>query len=212
MPGKTIRSAFSIGVALLTLSASFALGQNADKNSAGPTKNDLQLRVVEPLPGATVVGSSVRVTVATSLPRTTQESSGTSNMPNPSFRVYLGNTLKGEIKRDDNVLTIEDVPVGSQRLIVEAMNSSGEVIDRKEIKFQTVAAVAATAPLGQIPEPATASAPPPVAPATAMAPATASSLSTSKDLPHTASAAPRAALAGLALITVGLLVSRNPGA
>src|SRR5262249_57875118 len=41
--------------------AAAALGQNADKNSAGPTKNDYRLRVVEPAEGATVTGPTVRV-------------------------------------------------------------------------------------------------------------------------------------------------------
>jgi hypothetical protein len=135
-----------------------------------------------------------------------------------SRRVYLGNTLKGELKRDENVLTIENVPVGSQRLVVEALNVSGEVIDRKEIRFQTVAASSATTssstpmteqkPTADAP-PAAPAAPAPervAVPATAPEPATAV-----KELPHTASGAPRAAMAGLALILAGLLVSRKPG-
>jgi hypothetical protein len=231
MPKKRTHPIVPISFVFLMLAAGLALGQNADKNSAGPTKNDIQLRVVEPLEGATVVGSSVRVTVANSLPRTTQESTGTANMPNPSFRVYLGNTLKGELKRDENVLTIESVPVGSQRLVVEAINPSGEVIDRKEIRFQTVATSAATTSSSTSmteektttyapPAPQVASAPEPVtAPATAKAPEPVIGTATAKTpehhmaaktLPQTASAAPRAALAGVGLILAGLLlVSRK---
>jgi hypothetical protein len=210
MPKKRNHHIFPIGIVFLLLAAGLVLGQNADKNSAGPTKNDVQLRIVEPVEGATVVGSSVRVIVANRLPRT-EESTGTANMPNPSFRVYLGNTLKGELKRDENVLTIENVSVGSQRLVVEAMNSSGEVIDRKEIRFQTVATSPATAssstPMTE--QKPTSYAPPPVASAPEPVAAPAPEPMTAKALPQTASAAPRAALAGLALILAGLLVSRK---
>ena len=209
---------FPIAAAFLLLAAGLAFGQNADKNSAGPTKNDLKLRIVEPVEGSTIIGSTVRATVSNALPRAPQESTGTSNMPNPSYRVYLGNTLKGELKRDENVLTIENVPVGSQRIVVEALNSSGEIIDRKEIQFQTVATSSTTTSSSSAmteqkpaaappPAPQVASAPEPVAapaPATAPEPVTAM-----KTLPQTASTAPRAALAGFGLILAGLLVSRK---
>jgi hypothetical protein len=200
----------------LLLGAGLALGQNADKNSSGPTKNDFRLRVIEPVEGGTVVGTSVRVSVSNEVPQPTQEATGTNNMPNPSFRIYLGNTLKGEIKRDENVLTIENVPAGSQKLVIEAMNSSGEIVDRKEINFKTVpatsTAASSSAPateLGQMPSSAPPSAPraaAPPAPEVVPAPAPAIAMDT---LPHTASSAPRAALAGIALVLAGLLVPRK---
>ena len=148
----------------LLLGAGLALGQNADNKSAGPTKNNFRLRVVEPVEGGTVVGTTVRVTVSNEVPQPTQEAKGTNNMPNPSFRIYLGNTLAGEIKRDENVLAIENVPAGEQKLVIEAMNSSGEIVDRKEINFHTVpaasAAVASSAPATELrPMPSSASRP-----------------------------------------------------
>lgn len=218
----------------MLLGAGLALGQNAGNKSSGPSQNTFRLRVIEPVEGGTVVGSAVRVTVSNELSQPTQEARGTNNMPNPSFRVYLGNTLRGEIKRDANVLTIDNVPPGSQKLVVEAMNSSGEIVDRKEINFQTVAAasavVASSAPtteLKQIPSavPHSASkAPAPPAreidPAPAAAPevkgttlpqtARAAAPEVNRTtLPQTASSAPRAALAGIALVVVGLLVARK---
>ena len=200
-----------VAVALL-LGAGLALGQNAGNKSAGPTGNDFRLRVIEPVEGGTVVGTSVRVTVSNEVPQPTQEATGTSNMPNPSFRIYLGNTLKGELKRDENVMTIDNVPAGSQKLVIEALNSSGEIVDRKEINFKTVPATSAvassSAPATELkPMPASAPPAPPAreyVPAPAAAPAVAMST-----LPHTASSAPRAALAGIALILAGLLVSRK---
>jgi hypothetical protein len=214
------RKPLLVAISLL-LGAGLAFGQNADNKSAGPTKNTFRLRVIEPVEGGTVVGTTVRVTVSNEVPQPTQEARGTNNMPNPSFRIYLGNTLKGEIKRDENVLTIDNVPAGSQKLVIEAMNSSGEIVDRKEINFNTVpatsAAVSSSAPTTEL-KPMPSSAPPsapaasaPPAPlarevVTAPAPAPAIDMST---LPHTASSAPRAALAGIALILAGLLVSRK---
>jgi LPXTG-motif cell wall-anchored protein len=202
----------------LMLGAGLALGQNAGNKSSGPTQNTFRLRVIEPIEGGTVVGSAVRVTVSNEVPQPTQEARGTNNMPNPSFRVYLGNTLKGEIKRDENVLTIDNVPAGSQKLVIEAMNSSGEIVDRKEINFQTVAAasaaVASSAPTTELrpmpsaPPRSASTAPEPPAPAIATAPAAAPEVDRTT-LPQTASSAPSSALAGVALVLAGLLVSRK---
>jgi LPXTG-motif cell wall-anchored protein len=202
----------------LMLGAGLALGQNAGNKSSGPTQNTFRLRVIEPIEGGTVVGSAVRVTVSNEVPQPTQEARGTNNMPNPSFRVYLGNTLKGEIKRDENVLTIDNVPAGSQKLVIEAMNSSGEIVDRKEINFQTVAAasaaVASSAPTTELrpmpsaPPRSASTAPEPPAPAIAPAPAAAPEVDRTT-LPQTASSAPSSALAGVALVLAGLLVSRK---
>jgi hypothetical protein len=205
----------------LLLGAGLALGQNAGNKSAGPTQNTFRLRVIEPVEGGTVVGTTVRVTVSNEVPQPTQEARGTNNMPNPSFRIYLGNTLKGEIKRDENVLSIDNVPAGSQKLVIEAMNSSGEIVDRKEINFKTVPAssgtVSSSAPATELkPMPAAAPpvaskayeppAPPPPAREVVAPPAPALDMSA---LPHTASSAPRAGLAGIALVLAGLLMSRK---
>jgi hypothetical protein len=202
----------------LFLGAGLALAQNAGNKSAGPTKNDFRLRVLEPVEGGTVLGTTVRVSLSNEVPQPTQEATGTNNMPNPSFRVYLGNTLKGEMKRDENVMTIENVPVGSQKLVIEAMNSSGEIVDRKEINFKTVPASSATASssapateLKPMPASATASAPKASAPPAREVVSAPASVPTvdMKALPHTASSAPRAAVAGMALLLAGLLVSRK---
>lgn len=197
----------------LLLGAGLAFGQNANNKSAGPTKNDFRLRVLEPVEGGTVVGTTVRVAVSNEVPQPTQEATGTNSMPNPSFRIYLGNTLKGEIKRDANVLTIDNVPAGSQKLVIEAMNSSGEIVDRKEINFTTVpatsSAVNSLPPVAEV-KPMTIVAQAPAPPALEVAPAPAPAPVIDRTtLPHTASSAPRAALGGIALILAGLLVSRK---
>src|ERR1017187_1945570 len=57
------RASTQIALAGLLCFAPMALAQNADQNSAGPTRNQLQLRLTEPREGAQITGSSVRVAV-----------------------------------------------------------------------------------------------------------------------------------------------------
>src|ERR1700693_919806 len=51
-----------VGMALFAV-AGMVVAQNADQNTGGPTRNTLQLRLIEPAEGATISGDSVRVTV-----------------------------------------------------------------------------------------------------------------------------------------------------
>ncbi|HEY6051078.1 MAG TPA: LPXTG cell wall anchor domain-containing protein [Thermoanaerobaculia bacterium] len=198
---------------LVLLGVRGAFAQNADQNTAGPTKNDFRLRIVEPREGATIAGGTVQVTVTNVIGQSMQKNANTSDMPNPSYRIYLGNTLMGEMKRDQNVFTMENVPAGSHKLVVQALNPSGEIIGRQEVGFRTVK-TAAPANVESRPQPAAtetteaAANPPPV---TEAAPAPAYTYGDSKPaaLPKTASSAPGAALAGLGLIFSGLLVSRK---
>lgn len=200
---------------LVLLGVRGAFAQNADQNTAGPTKNDFRLRIVEPREGATIAGGTVQVTVTNVIGQSTQKNASTSDMPNPSYRIYLGNTLMGEMKRDQNVFTMENIPAGSHKLVVQALNPSGEIIGRKEVNFRTVK-TGAPASVESRPEhvaaateTTTAAANPP--PATEAAPAPAYTYGDSKpaELPKTASSAPGAALAGLGLILAGLMVSRK---
>ena len=70
--------------------ASLAFAQNADKNSAGPTKNDYRLRVIEPREGATVAGDVVRVVVDTRIPAEVgSEKVDVNTMPRPMIDVFL---------------------------------------------------------------------------------------------------------------------------
>ena len=60
---KRILRSISAAIGVLVIAA-LAMAQNADKNTAGPTANQLQLRLTEPREGATITGTQVRVTVA----------------------------------------------------------------------------------------------------------------------------------------------------
>lgn len=210
-----------IRVTLLVLAlgafAGLALAQNADYNTAGPTANQLQLRVTEPVEGATITGTQVRVGLGynTSLFGQGQGTKfGEPNFPMPIFEVYLDNDLKASLKGTDaNVTFIENVPPGNHKLAVLAKNISGEVIDRKELNIVTVPAVAAatekTTLVEERPAPAPPPAPAPMVEAPAPPPPPAPAPMEREALPATGSAYPTLAVAGLALVAVGLTLARK---
>jgi LPXTG-motif cell wall-anchored protein len=120
----------------------------------------------------------------------------------------LKTTLKGT---ESNAATISGVPPGSHKIVLVALNVSGEVIDRKEIPVQTVPVVAEkdTEPVKPAAEPmkpeAAAPAPPPPAPIAVEPPP----ITEKRALPKTASPYAALALAGVALLTTGLLLTRK---
>jgi hypothetical protein len=217
-----MRSKTSSLIAALVLfaAAGMLVAQNADPNTGGPTKNTLKLRLVEPAEGATISGSSVRVTVGynNQVFGTGQGSRfGESNFPQPRFDVYVDNKLNATLKgTESNTATIENVAPGSHKIAVVALNVSGEVIDRKEVGITTTSVTIAQSTTSSSISTAPAPAPAPeAAPAPAPAPryepppAPAPAAPVESTLPHTASAAPRLALMGLALVATGLLLGRK---
>ena len=138
MRGKT--SGFIVALALFAV-AGMVVAQNADQNSGGPTKNTLKLRLVEPLEGASITGSSVRVAVDynhTVFGTGQGTKFGEANFPQPRFDVYLDNTLKITLKgTESNTTVIDNVPAGTHKVVVVALNVSGEIIDRKEVSVTT---------------------------------------------------------------------------
>jgi hypothetical protein len=216
----------SIAATAAFVFTALAFAQSADKNTAGPTANQLQLRLTEPAEGSTITGNQVRVTVAYNRVVFGQGQGtkfGEPNFPHPVFDVFLDNDLKASLKGgESNVATIESVPPGDHKVVVLAKNISGEVIDRKEVNFRSVpAATVEVAPAAPPPAAAatqerietTTSAPPPPPPAPAPAPE-ATTADTTPDrtddtIPATGSSYPRLALMGLALVTAGLLFARK---
>ncbi len=140
------RTRLSLTALAVALVSSLAFAQNADPNTSGPTKNDYRLRVVEPAEGATITGGTVRVVVNTAVRDQLgdQEKRDSNSMPRPMVDIYIDDTHQGTLKNDTNVMSVDAVSPGSHKLVVVAKNMSGEIIDRKEIKFSTVAATAAT--------------------------------------------------------------------
>ena len=218
MNRTTLRS-ITAAIGVLVISA-LAIAQNADKNTAGPTANQLQLRLTEPTEGSTITGTQVRVTVAYNATTFGQRQGtrfGEPNFPHPIFDVFLDNDLRQSLKGgESNVAMIENVPAGDHKIVVMAKNISGEVIDRKEVSFKSIPAVeVAVAPAAppapaateQMTEPATP--PAPAAPPAPPAPAVTADTDTEEELPATASAHPRTALMGLSLVLAGLLLARK---
>lgn len=203
--------------------ANLALAQNADKNSAAPTKNDLKLRIVEPAEGAVITGGTVRITIDYDRThyRTAEGTKRTENFPEPTFDVFVDNTRMQTVKGgESNVATLENIPPGSHKIVVMAKNISGEVVDRKEINIQTVPeSAAATSSQSNPPvstEPSTSRYPSASSGTSSSMPQTAgdTSISASKTarsttLPKTASDAPRAGAIGVALVAAGLLLARR---
>lgn len=221
--------------AAVCLIAQLALAQNADRNTAGPTKNQLQLRVAEPRQGASIRGSSIRVVVAynkTVFGQGQGTKFGEPNFPQPTFDVYLDNTLKQSLKGGEtNVAIINSVPAGAHKIAVVAKNLSGEIIDRQEITVTNTEGASAASTSTTTAETSSAPPPQPAAPmpsdSSSMAsqpPAAGSTYSRSdmstqtttsrakgpaQSLPKTASENPRLGVIGLALLAAGLWIGRK---
>ncbi len=208
-------SSLIVAIALFAV-AGMVFAQNADKNSAGPTKNDLKIRVTEPLEGATITGTTARVAVDYERALYREQGApdkGLDKFPPPTFDVFLDNDLKQSLRAGTNVATIDNIPPGSHKIVILAKNISGEVIDRKEVNITTVPAPVEAASSSTTTErmagAATAPAPPPAPAPSTYEPAPAPAAPMETTLPHTASSSPRLALMGLALVAAGLLLGRK---
>ncbi len=211
----------NLGLALagLLALAPLALAQNADQNTAGPTRNDLKLRLSEPAEGAQISGTTVRVAVdynRTVFGQGQGTKFGDRNFPMPLFDVYLDNSLKQTLKGgENNVAVITDVPAGPHKVVVVAKNISGEIIDRAVVNVTNSDVSASTASSTShdtvAPAPPPAAAPMAVSSPAAAPPApayTAPAASANSDsLPKTASDAPATALLGLSFVASGLLLA-----
>jgi hypothetical protein len=198
--------------------AGVALAQSANYNTGGPTANTLQLKLTEPAEGATITGTQVRVGISYNTSNFGEGQGtkfGEKDFPQPTFDVFLDDTLKQTVKgSESNVVFIDDVPAGAHKIVVMAKNVSGEVIDRKQVNITVAPAEAAEiapAPTTYAPAPPPAPAPAPVveAPAPPPAPPAPAMEMKRETLPKTGSAYPRVAAAGLALAIAGLALARK---
>ena len=142
------RTRLTIAGAIIGAFAAVAFAQNADKNTAGPTRNDYMLGAIEPAEGATVTGSTVRIFVDTSVREQLGDESGrrdVNSMPRPDVDIFLDGTLRGTLHAENNVLQIDDLTPGPHKLVFLAKNRSNEIIDRKETHFTSVAETTTTA-------------------------------------------------------------------
>ncbi len=213
--------------------APYALAQNADQNTAGPSRNQLKLRLTEPREGARISGSTIRVAVdfnKTSFGEGQGTKFGEKNFPMPIFDVYVDNTLKQTLRGgESNVATINDVPAGNHKIVVMAKNISNEIIDRAEVNVVNAEATAATTTdttstaretttydANRSSASTSSNSTDTTSPSSSSMPSrsydtnrTDSTSNRSSSMPRTASNAPEAALIGLALVAGGLLVARR---
>lgn len=217
-----MRKISTLALAGVLCLAGWAAAQNADQNTAGPSKNQLKLRLTEPREGAQISGSTIRVAVdynTTIFGAGQGTKFGEKNFPMPLFDVYVDNTLKQTLKGgESNVAVIEGIPPGRHKVVVMAKNISNEIIDRAEVSVTnmeaTVSSTVAPAPApAETTTYATDTAPPapaPVASAPTRSYATDTTpTSESNTLPTTGSNAPDAAVLGLALVAGGLWIARR---
>ncbi|MEO8432382.1 MAG: LPXTG cell wall anchor domain-containing protein [Acidobacteriota bacterium] len=220
-------------LAVIAASFLFAVAAQAQtpqqRQSSGPTSNEYQIRVTEPVEGAVIQGPDFNVVLSTPNVPT-----GTSMSPaerkdslRPVFQVFVDGKDMGNIPNDQNVYAVHTESFGAHKLVVLAKNGTGQVIDRKEISLSTtdVSASASMSTSTSSTMPAAAAPAPPArtdtmathtteAPAPSAAPVPESSrnetyTASSSTLPKTASDYPAAALAGLALAGAGLWLRRR---
>ncbi len=188
---------------VLSLCAGVAMAQYAGHNTAGPTRNDYRLHVVQPLEGATITGTRLQVIVDTEIPAETgQTQRDLYTTPRPDVDVFVDGVYLETMRDERNVVNVDEIQPGRHTIVVIALNRSREIIDRKEIHVSVIAPKFATAPAAparpvQMPsEPAPAPAyvpPPPV---------------TAENLPKTGTSDPLLAALGFALLLGGLAVRR----
>ena len=191
-------------VALLAFAVSgFALAQNADKNSAGPTKNDYRLRIIQPVEGAAITGHRFQVVVDTEIPGERDTRQDVNSMPRPDVDVFLDGAFQGTMRDEKNVIELENVKPGPHELVLLAKNRSGEIIDR-EVVHVTALAPKVAAPV----RPVSAPPPAPAPPAPVYEPPPAPAPMATEELPKTATSDPLLAVAGVVLVLGGLAVRR----
>ncbi len=223
-----------IALAGLLCVAPSAIAQNADQNTAGPSRNQLKLRLTEPRDGAQISGSTIRVAVdynKTSFGEGQGTKFGDKNFPMAIFDVYVDNALKQTLRGGEtNVAIINDIPAGKHKIVVMAKNISNEVIDRAEVNVVNMEATAATtsndtiasSSMGQASASdanrgasASSNSTDTTAPSSSSMPSRSDDTNTSRtdtnttsnsSMPRTASHAPEAALLGLGLVAGGLLL------
>ena len=204
MKFKTILTALlAVGMAA---AASAQTGKSMQYSNA-PTDTDYRLTIIEPKPGAELVGKDVNVVI--SLPTIPEgnraQSMGSDikekHMNTPIFQVWVDGKSYGNLPGGQNVFYARDLSYGPHKIVVMAKNASGEVVDRKEVSITTVEKAESVA-ISHNPIPAPEPPPPAPAPIAQAAPPPPAPVET--ELPHTATGYPLAALAGLMLVGAGI--------
>jgi hypothetical protein len=195
---------FALGLALAVV-ASAQTGKSLTMSNA-PTDQDYRMTIVEPKPGAVIVGKDVNIILGLpSLPQGNKSQSTASDlkeqqMNTPIFQIWVDGKNMGNLPGGTNVFYARDLSYGPHKIVVMAKNTAGELVDRKEISVTTTE-TAGTVSMTQT-NTAVAPAPAPAPMVVESAPAPPAPEYTS--LPHTATAYPLAAAAGFLLLAAGI--------
>jgi len=195
---------FALGLALAVV-ASAQTGKSLTMSNA-PTDQDYRMTIIEPKPGAVIVGKDVNIILGLPpLPQGNKSQSAASDrkeqqMNTPVFQIWVDGKNMGNLPGGTNVFYARDLSYGPHKIVVMAKNTAGELVDRKEISVTTTE-TAGTVSMTQAPA-AVAPAPAPAPVVVESAPAPPAPEYTS--LPHTATAYPLAAAAGFLLLAAGI--------
>jgi hypothetical protein len=195
---------FALGLALAVV-ASAQTGQSLTMSNA-PTDQDYRMTIIEPKPGAVIVGKDVNIILGLPpLPQGNKSQSAASDlkeqqMNTPIFQIWVDGKNMGNLPGGTNVFYARDLSYGPHKIVVMAKNTAGELVDRKEISVTTTE-TAGTVSMTQT-NTAVAPAPAPAPMVVESAPAPPAPEYTS--LPHTATAYPLAAAAGILLLAAGI--------
>jgi len=195
---------FALGLALAVV-ASAQTGKSLTMSNA-PTDQDYRMTILEPKPGAVIVGKDINIILGLpSLPQGNKSQSAASDlkeqqMNTPIFQIWVDGKNMGNLPGGTNVFYARDLSYGPHKIVVMAKNTAGELVDRKEISVTTTE-TAGTVSMTQT-NTAVAPAPAPAPMVVESAPAPPAPEYTS--LPHTATAYPLAAAAGILLLAAGI--------
>lgn len=195
---------FALGLALAVV-ASAQTGKTMTMSNA-PTDQDYRMTIIEPKPGAVIVGKDVNIILGLPpLPQGNKSQSAASDlkeqqMNTPIFQIWVDGKNMGNLPGGTNVFYARDLSYGPHKIVVMAKNTAGELVDRKEISVTTTE-TAGTVSMTQS-STAVAPAPAPAPMVVESAPAPPAPEYTS--LPHTATAYPLAAAAGVLLLAAGI--------
>lgn len=188
--------------------AALASGQTGGKYSDAPSDKDYRMTILEPKPGATIVGKDVNLVIGLppvppgNRPHSAAEDLKLRDMNTPIFQIWVDGKDFGNLPGGQNVFYARDLSYGPHKFVVAAKNIAGDLVDRKEISVTTVETAGSVAVTQS-------AAPAPAPPAVASAPAPAPPAPSDTSLPQTATAYPLAAMAGLLLLGAGIALRRR---
>jgi hypothetical protein len=202
------RHIFSFALVLgLAAVAAAQTGKTMTMSNA-PTDQDYRMTIVEPKPGATIIGKDINIILGLpTLPQGNKSQSAASDlkeqqMNTPIFQIWVDGKNMGNLPGGTNVFYARDLSYGPHKIVVMAKNTAGELVDRKEIMV-TTAETAGTVSMTQSTT-AVAAAPAPAPAPMVVESAPAPPAPVYESLPHTATAYPLAAAAGFLLLAAGI--------